>query len=260
MNDNNLTIESPAIWEEKNSIEPEKKSESNGVLDECGIITNTKELNGNEPSIDITKERKKISGIYKIVNNTNNKYYIGSSNNIHKRWNYHKEDLRRKNHHCQYLQRSWNKYGKDNFDFVIIEENIPEKDLLITEQKYLDVAKLEKNKCFNGSFTAGRIQFTDEIRKKISIGLIGNQCKKGRKASNETRKRMSEAQKLVDRSDYGKNRKGIKLAEGHKQKLRELAIKQFKNGMPEETKKKMSEAAKKRWERKRLNDNKSLVS
>ncbi len=114
----------------------------------------------------------KISGIYKIINKINDKYYIGSSNNIYKRFNQHKLNLNKNIHKNSHLQWSWNKYGNNNFNFVIIEE-IPQENLLLVEQKYLDIAKIEKNKCYNTSFIAGRIEMTDEIRKKLSKSHIG---------------------------------------------------------------------------------------
>ena len=86
-----------------------------------------------------------ISGIYKIVNKINNKYYIGSSKNIiQSRWKHHKTILKNKNHFNHHLQSSWNKYGSDNFEFVIIETASKEK-LMEVEQKYLNIAKTEKS-------------------------------------------------------------------------------------------------------------------
>lgn len=64
----------------------------------------------------------KIIGIYKIENKVNGKVYIGESNNIKKRWDEHIEDLNNNKHHSYKLQIAWNKYGKDNFSFEILEE------------------------------------------------------------------------------------------------------------------------------------------
>lgn len=65
---------------------------------------------------------KKISGIYCIRNKIDGKIYIGRSNNIYLRWSHHKSELRRNIHGNKYLQRSWNKYKEDSFEFNIIEE------------------------------------------------------------------------------------------------------------------------------------------
>lgn len=53
----------------------------------------------------------KISGIYKILNIKNGKFYIGSSNNIKVRWSQHKTLLKNNKHENKYLQNAWNKYG-----------------------------------------------------------------------------------------------------------------------------------------------------
>lgn len=76
--------------------------------------------------------------IYKIVNKYNGKIYYGSAKNVIKRFNRHKNDLRRDKHVNTHLQRAWNKYGEDIFDFEVVEE-VSDNMLLIVEQKYLDI-------------------------------------------------------------------------------------------------------------------------
>lgn len=66
--------------------------------------------------------REKICGIYSITNLVNNMIYIGQSVDVQSRWNTHKNDLNKNKHDNSYLQRSWNKYGKDNFEFNILEK------------------------------------------------------------------------------------------------------------------------------------------
>ena len=131
----------------------------------CAITGGTLEAKEKKPENDTGK----ISGIYKIVNKLNGKYYVGSSKDIcgkKGRWYNHKTDLIKNNHYNTYLQRAWNKYGESSFNFIIVEE-INEKDLLLIEQKYLDIAKTEKDKCYNLSFIAGRVDFSEEIIEKI---------------------------------------------------------------------------------------------
>lgn len=118
----------------------------------------------SEISNDITNRLAGV--IYKIINKIDGKYYVGSSIEIKRRWRNHRNCLRSNKHHNNYLQNAWNKYGPETFDFVIVEADITEKDLLLTEQKYLDVAKEEKDKCYNMSFIAGKVEATDDVRKK----------------------------------------------------------------------------------------------
>lgn len=59
--------------------------------------------------------------IYKITNLVNNKVYIGLSNNIKKRYSRHKNDLKNNKHSNSHLQNAYNKYGKENFIFEILD-------------------------------------------------------------------------------------------------------------------------------------------
>jgi group I intron endonuclease len=98
--------------------------------------------------------KEKISGIYKWINKVNGKYYVGSSmdilSNVGRKTN-HLYMLRGKYHNNEHFQRAWNKYGEENFEFIVIENlpDITDKELLQIEQKYLDIAKLERDKCYN---------------------------------------------------------------------------------------------------------------
>ena len=113
---------------------------------ECVITTNTNDLKENVLLTDTTK----ISGIYKIINKVNGKYYVGSSNDILERgcgrFYHHKWMLKNNRHNNIHLQRAWNESGEKNFRFVIVKE-VDDDFLLIEEQKYLDIAKKEKEKC-----------------------------------------------------------------------------------------------------------------
>lgn len=65
---------------------------------------------------------KKIAGIYCITNIQNNKKYVGYSMNIKRRWQQHKDALKRGVSHSIHLQNAWKKYGEEYFVFSIIEE------------------------------------------------------------------------------------------------------------------------------------------
>lgn len=64
---------------------------------------------------------KKVSGIYVIKNTLNDKLYVGAAKSIGTRWANHRKDLNQGKHHSEYLQRAWNKYGKDAFVFEVLE-------------------------------------------------------------------------------------------------------------------------------------------
>jgi group I intron endonuclease len=84
------------------------------------------------------------SGIYCILNITNQKRYIGSSKSLSERLINHKCQLRKNKHNNKILQNSWNKYKENNFIYIILEfceiENLIEK-----EQFYIDLFQPEFN-------------------------------------------------------------------------------------------------------------------
>lgn len=61
------------------------------------------------------------SGIYKIICLKTGKIYIGKSVNIEVRFRKHRYDLKIGKHGNPYIQRSFNKYGIENFKMEIIE-------------------------------------------------------------------------------------------------------------------------------------------
>lgn len=87
-----------------------------------------------------------VCGIYKITNKITGKSYIGASENIEKRWIRHKSNLRKNNHHNHSLQKSWDKYGENNFELKILEK-CPKEELLLREQYYV---KLDNTEIPNG--------------------------------------------------------------------------------------------------------------
>lgn len=73
--------------------------------------------------------------VYKIENIVNNKFYIGSTKNFIARKQSHIYSLKRGCHQNPHLQRSFDKWGVENFKFTILLET---EDWLEEEQKLLD--------------------------------------------------------------------------------------------------------------------------
>jgi len=81
------------------------------------------------------------SGVYKITCLANNRVYIGSSNNIHRRIIEHKSDLKLNKHHNRFLQKDYNKYGLSAFQFDVVCYCDVDK-LLLKEQQIIDKYKI----------------------------------------------------------------------------------------------------------------------
>jgi group I intron endonuclease len=75
--------------------------------------------------------------IYKIRNVTNEKFYVGSTNNTRERFRAHRNKLRGNKHHCKHLQAAWNKYGEDCFKFEVIEQVASSELLFAAEDIWL---------------------------------------------------------------------------------------------------------------------------
>ena len=139
----------------------------------------------------------RTSGIYKITCMVNGKIYVGSSNNLRKRWKNHTKSLQQNTHHNQYLQRGWNKYGADAFVFEVIELVMPWA-LLDREQYWLDTLKPFSPKGFNISLTAnagmGGRKHSIEARTKMSG------AKKGKSLSEKHRSKISKSIQGIKRT------------------------------------------------------------
>jgi predicted transcriptional regulator len=85
------------------------------------------------------------TGVYRITCTVNGKCYIGSTGrSFSGRWKSHQNLLRRKLHHSIKLQRAWDKYGEDSFEFAIVLKCNPE-DAIQNEQACIDTVKPEYN-------------------------------------------------------------------------------------------------------------------
>lgn len=113
----------------------------------------------------------KIIGIYKIKNIVNNKIYIGSSSNINKRKTAHFSYLKRNNHPNKHLQNSYNKHGKNNFEFNILEICTID-DIIQKEQYYIDKFLPHYNKRIIAESNFGW-RPSEEYIKKFSIKMTG---------------------------------------------------------------------------------------
>lgn len=180
------------------------------------------------------------SGIYKITNKINGKFYIGSAVNCFQRW------YKKYNNH---LESAFKKYGRENFTFEILEEVEDKSKLLEREQIYLDTMKpyipdIGYNLCETAGSRIGQ-KASDETRKKLS------EARKKRITKPETCQKISDSLKgreiewadKIAEANTGENHYnfGGTLTDEHKEKISKSLLGINRS---EETKKKMSEAKK----------------
>ena len=103
-----------------------------------------------------------LMGVYCIVNKINGKSYIGSTSiSFRKRFNHHRNLLKRNLHKNSHLQRAWNLYGVENFDFNILEVIDNVEMVLDREQYWID--SFDFSKLYNiNKLASGGCQFSRE--------------------------------------------------------------------------------------------------
>ena len=179
-------------------------------------------------------------GIYCIE--IGERVYVGSSQNIAKRWNEHRKALEDGTHYNLKLQRSWVKHGPGEFAIVEVCER---EELIEREQFWIDELRCVEFG-LNLSPTAGsprgckrseasnektRRSFRDMSPEKRAEWI--RKCSEsnlGKRRSEETRARMSVAQRIPK-----------VISEETRERMREIH-----RNRSEETCRKLSEAAKNR--------------
>lgn len=134
------------------------------------------------------------SGIYQIRHKNSGKVYVGSAINIRERFIRHRYELKHNKHFNQVLQRSWNKYGPEEFEFLILESVENHNDLHGRETYWIsELRATERKYGFNhlpsgGGWLGGK--HSEESKAKISAG------NKGKIISDEVRRAVSATSKL----------------------------------------------------------------
>ena len=113
--------------------------------------------------------------IYVIENLENGKKYVGSTTRLTKRKRNHFNKLKKGTHSNSYLQRSFNKYGREAFSFTVVL-SCPASDVIKYEQYYLDKYELyDRSKGYNIQEKADRSEHSDETIQKLKNQMRGEQ-------------------------------------------------------------------------------------
>lgn len=207
---------------------------------------------------------EQISGIIYRAYDSEGKSYIGQTTR--------ELEVRRKEHESskdnKIFHKALRERGLDAFKWEVLEENIPEDQLLEREKYWSKVFDSQLNG-YNGKhrisyFPNCRKPLSEEHKRKLSA------AHKGKQKSEEHKRKLSEARKGKSPANKGKPRSEEtkrKISEALKGKKLSTeictAISNGKKGKPhphkggyhfsEESKKRMSKARKKDWERRKIN-------
>ncbi len=111
-------------------------------------------------------------GVYRITGP--GRVYVGSSDDIPRRWKSHLSQLRGGRHHNYRLQTAWDEHGEAAFVFTIIEEVADPADLVAAEQRQLNAALAAGpvyNLALDVSTPARGLVHTAESRLKMSVAI-----------------------------------------------------------------------------------------
>jgi group I intron endonuclease len=169
------------------------------------------------------------SGIYQISCKSSDDFYIGSAKNLNHRWNTHLYCLKNNKHHNIILQRKFNKYGEENFEFKILSK-VPVEYLIKLEQWFLDNLNPSIN-IYKTAYSPIGFKHSEKTRRKLS------EQKKGKSRPKEIMNKLKEFNTGRSFSENHKN--NLKLAysqrkfKGNRTILNEEKVKEIKTLLKE---------------------------
>ena len=128
----------------------------------------------------------------------NNKVYIGQSKRLKQRYSDHLTHIKKGKHHNDILQKSFNKYGFDSFEYSILEEVLDENTLNEREKYWIDFyGGINSDKVYNLKDPLLN-EYSDYVRKKMSEANSGeNNSNFGNKWTDEMKKEASKSKKGI---------------------------------------------------------------
>jgi group I intron endonuclease len=199
-----------------------------------------------------------MHSVYAIEHRESGRVYIGKARNVARRWAEH----RRSGLRGYYLHRALQKHGADQFDWWVVQHCASNDEASAVEIEWIARLKSAGVTLFNitdgGDGALGR-KHSDETRRKLA------EAQRGRRLSDETRRKMSLSRtnpSSLTRSKMSKAHKGKKHTNESCQKraetllsmdlttraewIRKISVSRTGKKHSEETRRKISEGLRKR--------------
>lgn len=144
--------------------------------------------------------------IYAIENKLNHKMYVGMTNNYKKRIEYHLYELRHNKHHSKKLQRAFNKYGEENFEFLVLLETDKMEGLELKEKEFIKKFDTYKNgyNCSEGGEKLPNYKQPEKTRKALLKRNKGNKYSLGKKMPQSAKEKISKSNSGKRNGMYGR--------------------------------------------------------
>lgn len=116
--------------------------------------------------------------IYKATNKINGKIYIGQTVDFERRYKEHISSKHGKHAKCGFFHKAINEYGKENFDWEIIDTCENEEDAIYLESKYIvdynSCVEFENSNGYNVYVSFGNIKNVFNSIKVLAYDLNGD--------------------------------------------------------------------------------------
>jgi group I intron endonuclease len=187
--------------------------------------------------------------VYKIENLLNGKIYVGKTNDLVTRWRYHTSSLLKQTpKNSTVIRCAIQKYGKENFDFSILETCQTDEESLKKEIHWIEFYRCNVRKFGNDSgynmneggagtphseitckkiSTAKKgIKFSDEHKQKLSLAHIGKILKEDHKKKIRVaglgKKRTLDSIEKISKAKLGEKNPQAKLSEENVREIKTL--------------------------------------
>lgn len=172
-------------------------------------------------------------GIYAIVSKCGQYVYVGQSIHMRQRKSQHMSKLLAGKHYNTHLQRCFDKYGQESFEFVILEAC--EKSALVEREQYWIDQQRGKTllNCAPVAVSPGGIPKSKESIRKRLEKMAGyrpsEETKEKMRAAHLARREITKAKTIEQMKDplqrikAGSGRRGKKLTDEHKAKVAETS-------------------------------------